>query len=154
MALKFLTDVNLLGNQLQNAVIQVLAVAPSSPKEGQIYYNSGDKLVYRYDGTNWGPIGVVYSQGSSTGAVITGLGGDGTVTTTNVTGLTLTGYTPVEGGYVTADMTMQEAMSAMDTAIKNAVAGGGEVNQNAWSKILIKAHSRHDTTSLSFSGYR
>lgn len=141
MALKFLTDVNLLGNQLQNAVIQVLAIAPSSPKEGQIYYNSGDKLVYRYDGTNWGPIGVVYSQGSSTGAVITGLGSDGTVTTTNVTGLTLTGYTPVEGGYVTADMTMQEAMSAMDTAIKNAVAGGGEVNQNAWSKILIKAQS-------------
>lgn len=141
MALKFLTDVNLLGNQLQNAVIQVLAIAPSSPKEGQIYYNSGDKLVYRYDGTNWGPIGVVYSQGSSTGAVITGLGSDGTVTTTNVTGLTLTGYTPVEGGYVTAGMTMQEAMSAMDTAIKNAVAGGGEVNQNAWSKILIKAQS-------------
>lgn len=141
MALKFLTDVNLLGNQLQNAVIQVLAIAPSSPKEGQIYYNSGDKLVYRYDGTNWGPIGVVYSQGSSTGAVITGLGSDGTVTTTNVIGLTLTGYTPIEGGYVTAGMSLQEAMSAMDTAIKNAVAGGGEVNQNAWSKILIKAQS-------------
>ncbi len=141
MALKFLTDVNLLGNQLQNAVIQVLAIAPSNPKEGQIYYNSGDKLVYRYDGANWGPIGVVYSQGSSTGAVITGLGSDGTVTTTNVTGLTLTGYTPVEGGYVTAGMSLQEAMSAMDTAIKNAVAGGGEVNQNAWSKILIKAQS-------------
>lgn len=86
-------------------------------------------------------VGVVYQQGSTTGAVITGLDDTGNVTITNVVGLTLTGYTPVEGGYVTAGMTMQEAMQAMDTAIKNAVAGGGEVNQNAWSKISIPAQS-------------
>ena len=61
MAMKFLTDVNLLGNQLQNAVIQVLATAPATAKEGQIYYNSADKLIYRYNGTAWGPVGVVYS---------------------------------------------------------------------------------------------
>lgn len=141
MAMKYLTDINLLCNQLQNAVIQVLATAPISAKEGQIYYNSTDKYIYRYDGANWAPIGVVYSQASATGAVITGLGADGTVTTTNVTGLTLTGYQPVEGGYVTTGMTLQQAMAAMDEAIKNAVAGGGEVNQNAWSKILVKAQS-------------
>ena len=47
--MKFLTDVNLLGNQLQNAVIQVLATAPATAKEGQIYYNSADKLIYRLD---------------------------------------------------------------------------------------------------------
>ena len=97
MALRFLTDVNLLGNQLQNAVIQVLATAPATAKEGQIYYNSADKLIYRYDGANWSPVGVVYSQASGTGAVITGLGADGNVTTTTVTNLTLDGYTPVEG---------------------------------------------------------
>lgn len=141
MAMKFLTDINLLGNQLQNAVVQVLATAPSSPKEGQIYYNSTDKLIYRYDGANWGAVGVVYNQSSSTGAVITGLSSTGAVTTTNVVGLTLAGYQPVEGGYVTAGMTIQNALAAMDEAIKNAVAGGGEVNQNAWSKILIKAQS-------------
>lgn len=145
MAMKFLTNLNLLGNELQNAVIQVLATAPSNPKQGQIYYNSSDKLIHRYDGSGWGAVGVVYGQASSTGAVVTGLDDAGNVTTTNVTGLTLTGYTPVEGGYVTAGMTMQEAMSAMDTAIKNAVAGGGEVNQNAWSKILIKAQSAATT---------
>ena len=44
MALRFLTDVNLLGNQLQNAVVQVLAAAPCSPKEGQIYYNSMERV--------------------------------------------------------------------------------------------------------------
>ena len=145
MAMKFLTDINLLQSELQNAVVQVLATDPVNGKQGQIYYNSADNLLYRYDGTQWGPVGVVYNQDSSTGAVVTGLGTDGAVTTTNVVGLTLTGYTPVEGGYVTAGMTMQQAFDALDTAVKNAVAGGGEVNQNAWSKILIKAQSAATT---------
>ena len=108
---------------------------------GQIYYNSTHKALMQYDGAKWNKVGVVYQQDSTTGAVITGLDSSCNVTTTNVTGLTLTGYTPVEGGYVTAGMSLQEAMNAMDTAIKNAVAGGGEVNQNAWSKISIPAQS-------------
>lgn len=141
MAMRFLTDINLLQSELQNAVVQVLATNPVNGKQGQIYYNSADNLLYRYDGTQWGPVGVVYNQASSTGAVVTGLGADGAVTTTNVTGLTLTGYTPVESGYVTAGMTMQQAFAALDEAVKNAVAGGGEANQNAWSKILVKAQS-------------
>ena len=141
MAMRFLTNINLLQSELQNAVIQVLATNPANGKQGQIYYNSADNLLYRYDGTQWGPVGVVYNQSSATGAVVTGLGADGAVTTTNVTGLTLTGYTPVESGYVTAGMTMQQAFAALDEAVKNAVAGGGEVNQNAWSKILVKAQS-------------
>jgi hypothetical protein len=139
--LNFLTAINLNKNELQNAVIQPLATAPANPKEGQIYYNSSDKFIYRFDGTNWGPIGVVYNQGSSTGAVITGLDSTGKVTTTNVTGLTLTGYSPVSGGYVTTGMTMQQAIAALDEAVQNAVAGGGEVNQNAWSNITVKAQS-------------
>lgn len=139
--MQFLTNLNLLSNELQNAVIQVLATDPTTGKIGQIYYNSADKALMQYDGTMWKKVGVVYQQGSITGAVITGLDDTGNVTTTNVVGLTLTGYTPVEGGYVTAGMTMQEAMQAMDTAIKNAVAGGGEVNQNAWSNISVKKQS-------------
>ena len=138
---KFVTNINLLQNELQNAVIQVLATDPATGKLGQIYYNSTIKALMQYDGAKWNRVGVVYQQDSTTGAVITGLDASGNVTTTNVTGLTLTGYTPVEGGYVTAGMSLQEAMNAMDTAIKNAVAGGGEVNQNAWSKISIPAQS-------------
>lgn len=139
--MNFLCSLNLQRNELQNAVIQPLATAPANPKEGQIYYNSSDKFIYRFDGSNWGPIGVVYNQGSTTGAVITGLDSTGKVTTTNVTGLTLTGYSPVSGGYVTAGMTMQQAIAALDEAVQNAVAGGGEVNQNAWSNIIVKAQS-------------
>lgn len=137
----YLANLNLSKNELQNAVIQPLATAPANPKEGQIYYNSSDKFIYRFDGENWGPIGVVYNQGSSTGAVITGLDSTGKVTTTNVTGLTLTGYSPVSGGYVTTGMTLQQAIAALEEAVQNAVAGGGEVNQNAWSNITVKAQS-------------
>lgn len=139
--MRYLTSINLVQNELQNAVIQVLATDPANGKIGQIYYNSANKALMQYDGEAWQQVGVVYQQGSATGAVITGLDATGKVTITNVTGLTLTGYTPVEGGYITAGMSLQEAMQAMDTAIKNAVAGGGEVNQNAWSKISIPAQS-------------
>lgn len=125
---------------------------PSNPIEGQIYYNSSDKFIYRYNGTDWGPIGVVYSQGSTTGAVITGLDVTGKVITTNVTGLTLVGYQPVTDGYVTADMTMQQAFAALDIAVKNAVSGGGgEVNQNAWSNITVKKQSTASTAVVGAS---
>lgn len=57
--MNFLTNLNLNKNQLQNAVIQPLAVAPSNPTEGQIYYNSSDKLIYQYSGVSggWKPVG-------------------------------------------------------------------------------------------------
>ncbi len=147
--MNYLTNLNLNQNEIQNAVIQPLAVAPSNPKEGQIYYNSTDKFIYRYNGTAWGPIGVVYQQGSTTGAVITGLDSNGNVTTTNVIALTLTGYTPVSGGYVSNNMTLQQALAALDEAVKNAVAGGGEVNQNAWSNITVPAQSTNITNEVS-----
>ena len=147
--MNYLTNLNFNQNEIQNAVIQPLAVAPSNPKEGQIYYNSTDKFIYRYNGTAWGPIGVVYQQGSTTGAVITGLDNNGNVTTTNVINLTITGYTPVSGGYVSNNMTLQQALAALDEAVKNAVAGGGEVNQNAWSNITVPAQSTNKTNEVS-----
>lgn len=146
--MKFLTNLDLLKNQLQNAVIQPLAIAPSNPAQGQFYYNTNDNFVYIYDGSDWTPIGVVYNQNSTTGAVITGLSSDGAVTTTNVVNLTLTGYNPVESGYITNGMSFQDALAALDTAVKNAVAGGGEVNQNAWSYIQIPVQSTNSTDEV------
>lgn len=143
--MQFLTNLNLLSNELQNAVIQVLATDPTNSKIGQIYYNSADKALMQYDGTQWKKVGVVYQQGSTTGAVITGLDDTGNVTTTNVVGLTLNGYEPVEGGYVSDKMALGAAIKALDTAVQNAVAGGGEVNQNAWSNISVKKQSTATT---------
>lgn len=55
MAINFLNDVDLNKNELQNAVVQNLATAPSNPVEGQLYFDttSGDKNLYVYDGSSF-----------------------------------------------------------------------------------------------------
>jgi hypothetical protein len=134
-----LTNLDLNKNELQNAVLQPLAVAPSNPKLGQIYTDSSSepKRIKWYNGTNWELVGVVYEQDSAIGKVITGLSSNGTVTVTNVKDLQLTGYTPVSGGYIAAGDSLESALKALDQAVQNAVAGGGEVNQFAFSNIKI-----------------
>ena len=53
MSKKFLVDINLNGNELQNAVIQNLATAPENPKEGQHYYDTTVHAEFYWNGTAW-----------------------------------------------------------------------------------------------------
>lgn len=66
----YLTNIDLNRNELQNAVIQPLAAAPSNPRLGQIYTNSADKKIMYYDGTAWKNIGVVVSDSATNGKIV------------------------------------------------------------------------------------
>lgn len=51
--MKVLNNLDLNKNELQNAVIQNLAGAPSNPKKGQEYFNTTENKKYIWDGTTW-----------------------------------------------------------------------------------------------------
>lgn len=50
---KFLNNIDLAKNELQNALVHKLAAAPASPAEGQIYYNTVDEAMLLRDGTSF-----------------------------------------------------------------------------------------------------
>jgi hypothetical protein len=53
MSREFLTNINLNKNELQNAAIQSLNTAPSSPVVGQIYFDTAMGHLRQYDGSAW-----------------------------------------------------------------------------------------------------
>ena len=53
MAVKFLTNLDLNGNQLLNARLQVLASDPGTAVAGDIIYNSSTNVFKFYNGTDW-----------------------------------------------------------------------------------------------------
>ena len=83
MAIDFKSNINLGKNQLQNALLHPTSTAPSSPSEGQVYFNTtaADKKLYVYDGSNWIDVtGDIRSISAGTGIAVTdGSGGDATV---------------------------------------------------------------------------
>ena len=64
MSQRFLTPIDLARSEIQNAVIQNLATAPSSPIVGLIYYNTNAKQLSIWSGTSWDA-----ASGSGTGTV-------------------------------------------------------------------------------------
>jgi hypothetical protein len=53
MAINFLNNIDLNGNQLLNARLQVLASDPGSANSGDIIYNSTSNVFKYYNGTSW-----------------------------------------------------------------------------------------------------
>ena len=55
--MKYLVNIDLSQNELQNAKIQNLATAPENPVAGQVYFNTGSKAYFGYNGTKWVNLG-------------------------------------------------------------------------------------------------
>lgn len=125
MALKYLTDIDLNKNELQNAVIQVLATDPGSVnlKAGRLWFNSTDHYLKYYDGTNIIPL---YE--------------------TNIEN--------IKAGIGNATTASSGLMSSADKAtLDDIIETGGEPNQNAFSYIkvgssTIAADTKTDTLEL------
>jgi hypothetical protein len=112
MAKKFLTNLDLTKNQILNVALQNLASPPSSPVAGQVYYNTVDKAIYFWDGTQW-----VNISGDIT-SVVAGLGltGGGT------------------GGEVTLDVNVDNAtieISSDTIRVKDLGIGTAKLDNNA-----------------------
>ena len=70
--MKYLVNIDLSQNELQNAKIQNLATAPSAPVAGQIYFNTASNKYFGYNGTKWVDLGYEHPS-THTIAQISGL---------------------------------------------------------------------------------
>ena len=180
MARKFVVGIDLLQNELINARVVNLGTAPSTPVEGQIYFNNtaGNKILYFYNGTEWipasGSLEVIQDAINTTFVAGTGLDKtyddnagtftldiDSTVTTLTgsqtLTNKTLT--SPVLGGTTTTasgNLVVKPATSILEVQGDGAsVVGQIQLNCHVNShgqKIASQPHSQNATNTLKLPG--
>ncbi len=115
MAMKFVTNLDLNKNELQNARVQNLATAPGSPVEGQIYYDTGDYTIYFRNASAW-----INIAGDISGVTAgTGLSGGGTSGVVSIA-LANTAVTAAAYGSATAVATFTVDAQGRLTAAANA----------------------------------
>ena len=135
MAKKFLTPIDLTKNEIQNVALQRLAAAPSSPVEGQVYYNTTDDKVY------------VYADGSWTDMTASGGAGSTNLSTTYAaTSVTVNSDTGADATIDDADGTNAGVMSASDKTKLDGIESGATADQTA-AEIKTAYESNTDTNA-------
>ena len=130
MAIDFKSNINLGGNQIQNVLLHPTGTVPSSPAEGQVYFdtNTNNKKLYVYDGTTWidvtGDIRTISAGGGI--AVSNGSGGDATVSLSHLGLESLTapaGEAPIDSIFFYDVSSSTSAFLTCDTASGIAIDG-------------------------------
>ena len=160
MAIEFYSSIDLNKNELQNAVVQNVGSDPSSPSNGQIYFNSGDNTLRVYDGSSFVTVNTTAGDvtGVTAGDGLTGGGNSGALTL-NVVG----------GDGITAnanDVAITAAQTTI-TSIKNTSLAIGRDNDNlikfstdnqiifevsGGDNVIFKASGEIEASSLDISG--
>ena len=143
--MNFLTNINLTQNQIQNAVVHPLTNAPAGV-EGQVYYNSVEKAIYFYNGTEW-----VTSTGGSTYTLP--IASDAVLGGVKVgSGLSID-----ENGILTANLRTVKVNGSALTITNNAVdilvttgTSNGQIKVNG-SDIAIYTHPTYEANDTSNS---
>lgn len=165
MSKNVLVNINMNGNEVQNVVMQNLATAPSNPKLGQFYYNTGDKKAYQWNGTAWKSFAselVVDSALSSTSTnpvqnkvINSALGNK--VDKVSGKGLSTNDYTTAEkqqlANLVAGTITVDSALSASSTnPVQNKVintALGNKVDKVSGKGLSTNDYTTTEKTKLS-----
>jgi hypothetical protein len=116
MARKFLTNLDLVTNELQNAVIQNLATDPTTGnKDGRIYYNTTSDKLRVYANSTWQNIGDIYDiQGTTNEVTVNIVNGVATIGLPD--DVTITDDLSVGGDLlVTGDLTVNGTVTTVNS---------------------------------------
>lgn len=80
MAIKYKSNIDLGGLQLQKAALHPVNTPPTSPTEGQVYWDTGDDKLYVSDGSSWIDVSGDVRQIDAGGGISVSGGSGGTAT--------------------------------------------------------------------------
>ena len=145
-AKKILTPYNFTQNEIQNAVAQVLGVAPGTPVPGQFYYDSTTGSLTWRNASAWiSPLARANHTGTQAWATLT-------ATPTTLAGYAISDAAPLShvgsGGTAHADVVAAGAsgfMSGTDKTKLNGIASGATANS---SDAVLLARANHTGTQI------